>query len=102
MLKVGWNGPATFFTLFGWGSHGGEVNPKPFFGDSAVQQKRADGSAPAPLATVKNRLAFHPYLIPSHPYLGGGAGAGGRPSSRGQQGRPSVQAQASGRPSSAG
>jgi hypothetical protein len=98
MDQVGWNGAATFFTLFGWGSHGGEVNPRGFFGGSAVHQKRTDGSAPAPLVAVKNRVASHPYPIPSHSYLGGGekcgAGAGERPSSRAGS-----QAQASGRPS---
>jgi hypothetical protein len=53
---------------------------------------------PAPLAAVKNRVASHPYPIPSYSYLGGGekcgAGAGERPSSRAGS-----RAQASGRPS---
>jgi hypothetical protein len=105
MDQVGWNGAATFFTLFGWGSHGGEVNPRGFFGGSAVHQKRTDGSAPAPLAAVKNRVAFHPYPIPSHSYRRRRKVRCGRRraavQSRGQQGageRPSVQAQASGRP----
>lgn len=57
MRKVGCNETVTFFIVFGWESHRGEVNPRSFFGGSVVQEKRADGSAPAPLAVLKKHAA---------------------------------------------
>jgi hypothetical protein len=107
MDQVRWNGAATFFTLFGWGSHRGEVNPRGFFSGSAVHQKRTDGSAPRPSRGRKKSCC-----LPSLPYpllfLSWRRRKVRRRrrraavQSRRQQGageRPSVQAQASGRPS---
>jgi hypothetical protein len=84
------------------------VNPKPFFGGSAVQQKRTDGSAPAPLAAVKIVLPSILTLSPLNLILAAAqAQASGRPVARAAGGgRPSRRrraavcpAQASGHPS---
>jgi hypothetical protein len=91
-----------FYTVW-MGVTWGRDEPQTIFQWQRCPAKTNGWIRPRPSRGRKNRLAFHPYPIPSQPYLGGGAGAGERPSSRaGSRGRPSVQAQASGRLSSAG
>ena len=88
-----------FYTVW-MGVTWGRGEPQRIFWWQRCPPKTNGWIRPRPSRGRKNRLAFHPYPIPSQPYLGGGAGAGERPSSRaGSRGRPSVQAQASGRPS---
>jgi hypothetical protein len=48
MDQVGWNRAATFFTLFGWGSYGGEVNPEDFsVAALSSQNERMDPPRPS-------------------------------------------------------
>jgi hypothetical protein len=44
--KEGWKGAATFSIVFGWESHGGEVNTGAIFGGGVIPKNRGDDVAP--------------------------------------------------------
>jgi hypothetical protein len=60
-----------FYTVW-MGVTWGRSEPQSIFRWQRCPAKTSGWIRPAPLAAVKNRVASHPYPIPSHPYLGGG------------------------------